>query len=119
MRRESARRGRLGGEQALHGGGVGRVGGGGLGGGEGDVAGLDDGLEGLALVLEVALGDFDEVGDEVVTALQLDVDLGEGVLEAVAEGDEAVVDAGDEEGGDQRETEESDEDDDEGDGHDG
>ena len=46
-------------------------------------------------MLHVALGDLDEVGDEIVAALELDVDLGECVLEAVAQGDEGIVDAGD------------------------
>ena len=32
-----------------------------------------------------ALGGFDEVGDEVVAAFELDIDLGEGVFEAVSE----------------------------------
>ncbi len=59
--------------------------------GLGGIAGGDDGFESLALVLEVALGGFDEIRDEVVAALQLDVDLGEGVLEAVLEGDETIV----------------------------
>ena len=42
-------------------------------------------IEGAALVFEVALGGFDQVGDEVVAALELNVDLGEGVFETVAE----------------------------------
>jgi hypothetical protein len=45
-------------------------------------------------MFHVTLGDLDEIGDEVVTALQLNVDLSEGVFEAIAERDEAVVDAG-------------------------
>lgn len=72
---------------------VGGIGSGGLGRGGGDIAGLDDGFEGFALVLEVAFRDLDEIGDEIVAALQLDVDLGERVFEAIAEGDEGVVDA--------------------------
>ena len=79
-----AREAGLGAEQAFHGGGVGGVGGGGLRGGVGGVARGDHGLEGLALVLEVALGGFHQIGDEVVATLQLHVDLGEGVLETVA-----------------------------------
>src|SRR5690606_38176053 len=51
------------------------------------------GLEGLALVLEVRLGRLDQVGDEVVPALELDVDLRERVLEAVPQADQPVVDA--------------------------
>jgi hypothetical protein len=61
-----------------------------LGGGGGDVARLDHGLERRALVLQVALGGLDEIGDEVVAALELHIDLGEGVLEAVAEADERL-----------------------------
>ncbi len=41
----------------------------------------------------VALGGFDEIRDEVVPALELDVDLRELILVVVAQGDEAIVDA--------------------------
>ena len=66
--------------------------------GRGDrrVAGLDHGVERLALVGGVALDGLDEVGDEVEAALELDVDLRPGVLDLVAPPDQAVV------GGDQR-----------------
>ncbi len=57
----------------------------------GGIPGGDHGFESFTLVLEVALGGFDKIRDEVVAALQLHVDLGEGVLEAVLEGDEAIV----------------------------
>jgi len=56
------------------------------------VAGLDDRLEGLTLMPQVALGRFHQVGDQVVAALELHVDLGEGVLEPVAQGHQTVVD---------------------------
>ena len=56
-----------------------------------DVAGLDDGLEGLPLVGGVALHRLDQVGDEVVAALELHVDLGPGVLDPVPQLDQAVV----------------------------
>jgi len=49
------------------------------------VAGGDHGLQGRPLVFEVALGRLDEIGDQVVTALELHVDLREGVLEPVAQ----------------------------------
>jgi len=52
-------------------------------------------IEGFALVFEVTLGDLDQIGDQIVAAFELHVDLGEGVLEPVAELDEAVVDSGD------------------------
>ena len=42
-------------------------------------------------MLHVALGRLDQVGDQVVAALELHVDLGERVLEAVARTDQAVV----------------------------
>ena len=74
----------FGGEEALHGVAIGGIGGDGGGGGGGDVTGFDDGFERAALVLHVALGGFDEIRDKVVAALELDVDLGEGVIEAVA-----------------------------------
>jgi hypothetical protein len=43
-------------------------------------------------VLDVALGGLDQVGNQVVAALQLHVDLREGVLEAIAHRHQAVVD---------------------------
>jgi len=58
----------------------------------GAAAGFGDAGECFAFVGHIALGGFDEVGDEVVAAFELDVDLGEGVLEAVLESDQAVVD---------------------------
>ena len=95
---ERARQSGLGGTEALDGGGIGGIGGGGLRGGQGDVAGLDDIFERAVLVLEVTLGDLDEVRDQVIAALELDIDLREGVLETVAEGDKPVVDADHEQG---------------------
>ena len=62
-------------------------------------------------MFHVTLGGLDEIGDEVVAALELDVDLGEGVFEAIAKGDEAVVDAGDPEAGDEEDGEDNAEDD--------
>jgi hypothetical protein len=61
------------------------------------VARLDDRLEGLALVLEVPLGRLDEVGDEVVAALELDVDLRPALADVLPQADEAVK-VGDEPG---------------------
>ena len=54
-------------------------------------AGLDDVLEGAALVRRVALDGLDEVADQVVPAGQLDVDLAPGLLHQVAQLDQAVV----------------------------
>ena len=59
--------------------------------------GFDDRGQRAAFMGHVTLGGFDEVRDEVVTALQLHVHLGEGVLEAVPQPDEGVVDADQEE----------------------
>ena len=56
-------------------------------------AGFDDGGEGAAFVGHVALGGLDEVRDQVVAALELHVDLGEGVLAGITQRDEPVVDA--------------------------
>src|SRR5690606_29594615 len=50
------------------------------------------GLKGLALVAEVALGGLHQVRYQVETPLQLDVDLGEGILVSIACHHEAVVD---------------------------
>ena len=52
---------------------------------------LRDGLEGLALVRRVALDALDEVRNEVPAALELDLDLRPGVVDAVAVPDEPVV----------------------------
>ena len=43
----------------------------------------------------VALDGFDQVGNEVVTALQLRIDVLPRVVNAIAQGDQIVVDAGD------------------------
>ena len=102
---EGAAEAGFGGEEAFHGVTIGGIGGDGGGGGGGDVAGFDDGFERAALVLHVALGGLDEIGDEIVAALELDVDLGEGVFETVTETDEGVVDAGDPESGDEEDGE--------------
>ena len=85
----------FGGTETLHGARVAGIGGGGLRGGVGDVARLGDGLERLALVLDVALGGLDQVRNQVVAALELHVNLRVGVLEAVAQRDEFVVAADD------------------------
>src|SRR6266446_8671094 len=52
----------------------------------------DHRFERPALVLDVALSRFHEIRDQVVAALQLDVDLRKGVLEAVAPRNQRVVD---------------------------
>jgi hypothetical protein len=62
-------------------------------------------------VFHIALGDFDEIRDQVIAAFQLNVDLGEGIFEAVAEFDELVIDTSDPEAEDDDEGEESAEDD--------
>ena len=67
----------------------------GLRGARGLVARLDDGGQRLALVLEVALRGLDEVGNEVVAAAELHVDLRERVLEPVLENDKSVVEPDD------------------------
>ena len=53
--------------------------------------GLRDLLERRALVLRVALDRLDEVRDQVVAAAELDVDLRPGVVDAVPQPDEPVV----------------------------
>ena len=52
---------------------------------------LGDRLEGAALVLGVALDGLDEVLDEVPAPLELHLDLGPRVVDAVPERDEPVV----------------------------
>ena len=56
-------------------------------------AGLGDRLQGAALVLGITLDGLDEVADEVVAPLELDVDLGPGLLHGVAQPDQTVVGA--------------------------
>ena len=51
----------------------------------------DDGLERLALVRHVRLGRLDQVGNQVETAPQLNIDLRERVFVRVAGADQAVV----------------------------
>src|SRR5262249_19029803 len=50
-------------------------------------------VERLPLVADVALDGFDQVRNQVVAAFELDVDLGESVLEAVRGDHQPVVDA--------------------------
>ena len=66
---------------------------GGAGGAHGAIAGVDDGFEGAFFVAGVALHSFDEIGDQVVAALELDVDVGPGVVALDLEANEAVVHA--------------------------
>ena len=49
-------------------------------------------LEGLALVRRVALDGLDQVGDEVVTTLELNVDPGPGFVDPVPRSDDRVAD---------------------------
>ena len=55
------------------------------------VAGGDDSFEGTFLVRGVAFYGFDEVGNQIVATLQLDVDIGPGVIALYLEADQAVV----------------------------
>ena len=58
--------------------------------GHGGGAGGHDGGQGLVLVAGVAAHRLDQGGDQVPAALELDVDVAEGVGQALAQGDEAV-----------------------------
>ena len=58
----------------------------------GCVAGLNDGFERLPLVLHIALSCLNEIRDEIVAALQLNIDLSKRVFVAVPVADETVVD---------------------------
>ena len=86
--------------QRGHGGGIARIGGRCLHGRHRLVARGDHGFERFTLVLHVALGGLHQVGDEVVAARELHVDLRERVLVAVARADQAVVQRDDEPDGD-------------------
>jgi hypothetical protein len=46
-------------------------------------------------MLHIALGGLDQVRDEIITPLQLDIDLGEGILKTIAEDNESVIDTDD------------------------
>ena len=65
---------------------------------DGAVAGLDHGLEGALLVARVALDRGHQRGDQVVPALELDVDVGPGVGGEQPEPGQAVVGECDEDG---------------------
>ncbi len=59
---------------------------------DGHVAGLGNLFQGLAFVSGITFDCLDKVGDQVVPALELNIDLGPGVLELVAQANQAVVD---------------------------
>ena len=61
--------------------------------GDGGIAGGDNGLEGLFLVLGVALDRFDQICDQVAAALELRVDVLPSVIDAIAQRNEVIVDA--------------------------
>jgi hypothetical protein len=63
--------------------------------GVGNIARLDHGFERTTLMFHVPFGDFHQIGNEIVAALELDVDLSEGIFESIAQRDEGVVDARD------------------------
>ena len=52
-------------------------------------------------MFEVTLGGLDQIGNQVIAPLELHVNLREGVFEPVAQPDEFVVDANDDEHGKQ------------------
>ncbi len=58
---------------------------------------LDHLLERLPLVLRVALDGFDQIADQIMASLELHLDVGPCRLRAIAQPDEAVVDAGEHE----------------------
>jgi hypothetical protein len=62
-------------------------------------------------MLHVALGDFDQIRNQVITAGELDIDLGKGILEGVAGGDQSVI------GGDQEQHDHDDDDQDDNQAH--
>src|ERR1700730_10809750 len=66
---------------------------GGAGGTHGAIAGVDYSFEGALFVASVALYGFDEVGDQVVAALELDVNVGPGVVALDFQAHQAVVHA--------------------------
>ena len=71
--------------------GVARIGSGGLQARVRGIARLDHGLESLAFVLDVSLGGFHQVRDQVVSPGELHIYLCERVLERIARGHQAVI----------------------------
>ena len=69
------------------------------------VARLHHVFERAALVAGVAFDRLDQVRDQVVPLLQLHVDIGKGLVDPLSHGDEAVVDAENPEGEDDKDTE--------------
>jgi len=53
---------------------------------------LHHGFERAALVRRIALHGLHQIGDEIVPLLELDVDVGERLVDALPHGNEAVVD---------------------------
>ena len=83
--------GALGAGQLLDGVGIAGVLGGRLQAGHGLVAGRDHRLQGVPLVTHVALGGFHQIGNQIVPALELHVDLRIRIFVAILQRNEAVV----------------------------
>src|SRR5437763_730291 len=64
---------------------------GGGGGGHGEVAGVDCGGEGALLVAGIACSRFHQIGNQVIAALELDVDIRPGVIGRDVQAHQAVV----------------------------
>ena len=56
------------------------------------LTGRDHRLQSLALVRQVTPGDLHQIGDQVMAALELHLDLGKGVTKTVAQGHQPVID---------------------------
>src|SRR5665811_1999636 len=56
---------------------------------------IRDSLQCAALVRSVALYGFDQIRNEIVALLELDVDVGEGLIDALPKRDKPVVDKND------------------------
>ena len=60
--------------------------------GHGGAAGLDHGVERPAFVRGITFHGFDQIGNQVVSLLQLYIDVGEGLIDALSERDQSIVD---------------------------
>jgi hypothetical protein len=80
---ESAGEPCLGSGEFTHHGGIARICSGAATSGLRDVAGGGDSFKRFTLVLHVGLRGFNEIRDEIVATLELDIDLREGIFEAV------------------------------------
>ena len=75
----------------MHGRRITRISGGRIVGRDCGVSGADNRFQGFPFMRHILFHHFHQVGDQVVTPFELDIDLGERVFIAVSEGNQTVV----------------------------